>query len=426
MARTIRVGLLGFGTVGTGVYRMLRDNEQAILARVGAPMQITRIGVRDLDKPREAPADLVTTDLDSIVADPEIDVIVEVIGGTDPAGRLIAAALENGKPVVTANKEWMSKEGQRYVRLAAERGLDLHYEAAVGGGIPLIQPLKHQLAGNDVLRMMGILNGTTNFILTRMTDEGADFGDVLRDAQAAGYAEADPTADVDGYDAQYKLAILASIAFGREVDPASIYREGIRTVGKRDIELAAFFGYKIKLLGIVTRTGQDRLLARVHPTMIRKSHPLASVDGVYNGLWFQGDYVGDVMFSGRGAGAEPTASAVVGDLVDIGRNLVAGGRGSAIPVGERIASDPLDALRSSYYVRMTVADRPKVLGQIANAFGDAEVSLAAMEMRPLEGGQGEIVFLTHDASERQVQGALAAVARADEMNRVEGMIRVEE
>ncbi len=423
--KRIRVGLLGLGTVGGGVYRMLLDNQGAIERRSGARLEITRIGVRDANRERDVPAELVTCDLESIVADPEIDVIVEVIGGLEPAGDLIRTALANGKPVVTANKEWMAKQGQAYVRYAAEHGLDLHYEAAVGGGIPLIQPLKHQLAGNDMVRMMGILNGTTNFILTRMTEEGAEFGDVLRDAQAAGYAEADPTADVDGFDAQYKLAILSSIAFGKEVDPETVYREGIRRVGKRDIEFADLLGYRIKLLGIVSSSGQDHLQARVHPTMIPKTHPLAAVSGVYNALWFQGDFVGDVMFSGRGAGSDPTASAVVGDLVDIARNLVSGGKGSAIPVGPKVASDPIESLETSYYVRLTVLDRPKVLGTIANLFGEYDVSLAAMEMRTLSAEKGEIVFMTHRCQEGRFRPAIEAVGDSSVVDRVENWIRVE-
>jgi homoserine dehydrogenase len=403
---------------------MLTDNREAIIRKVGAPFEVARIGVKDAEKPRTVPKELLTTDLDRIVDDATIDVIVEVIGGIEPAGGLIERALRSGKHVVTANKEWMAKYGQSHVRYAAANGLDLHYEAAVGGGIPLIQPLKHQLAGNDVIRIMGILNGTTNYILTKMADEGAEFVDVLAQAQAAGYAEADPTADVDGFDAQYKLAILASIAFGREVDPGGVYREGIRSIGKRDIAFADLLGYRLKLLGIVEASGPDSVRARVHPTMIPKAHPLASVSGVYNAVWFQGDFVGDVMFSGRGAGSDPTASAVVGDLVDIGRNLMSQGRGSAIPVGGPIQTDSIDSLRSSYYLRMQVKDRPKVLGQIASTFGAFDVSLAAMEMRVLDEEHGEIVFMTHKCEEQMLRAALKVIDDGDIVDSIQSCIRV--
>lgn len=404
--RTLRVGILGFGTVGSGVYRMLMDNQEAIVRKVGLSVEVVKIGVRDASKARELPDDMFTTDLASIVDDPSIDVVLELIGGVEPAGDVVERALKNGKNVVTANKELMAKHGSRLVTLAKESGLDLHYEAAVGGGIPLVQPLKHQLAGNDVLKMMGILNGTTNYILTAMQEEGADFADVLADAQAKGYAEADPTADVDGYDASYKISILASIAFGKQVPIENVYREGIRGVTMLDMKYAEMLGYRIKLLGIVDAVGADCVRVRVHPTLLPKSHPLASVNGVYNGLWLDGDFVGDVMFSGRGAGSAPTASAVVGDLIDVGRNLVAEGKGSAIPYGTGMQTEPIDTLVTGYYLRLKVNDRPMVLGQIATTFGNYNVSLAAMEMKTLDEGKGEIVFLTHPCQESDFVKAL--------------------
>jgi homoserine dehydrogenase len=420
----IRVGLLGFGVVGSGVYRMLHDNREAIVRRVGVAMEIVKIGVRDANKQRIVHEALLTTNLESIVDDPEIEVVVELMGGLSPAGELIERALRNGKHVVTANKELVAKQGTALVRYAYRRGLDMHFEAAVGGGIPLIQPLKHQLAGNDVIRMMGILNGTTNYILTQMTEAAADFDEVLAEAQAQGFAEADPTSDVDGYDAQYKLAILASIAFGGEVQLDGVYREGIRAVTQKDIGFADVLGYRIKLLAIVESTGPDAILARVHPALVPKSHPLATVSGVYNALWFQGDFVGDVMFSGRGAGSDPTASAVVGDLVDIGRNVVNEGSGSAIPVEGAIATEPIERLMSAYYVRLIVQDRPKVLGGIATTFGSQDVSLAAMEMRTLEGGMGEIVFLTHRCLESSFRRALEEIERLETIHNVANWLRV--
>lgn len=426
-ARVLRVAILGFGTVGTGAYRMLQDNREAITKKIGFPIEVVRIGVKDLSKERGLPSDLFTTDLQAIVDDPGVDVVLELIGGTDPAGALVERALQNGKHVVTANKELMAKEGSRLVHLAKSRGLDLHYEAAVGGGIPLVQPLKHQLAGNDVLKMMGILNGTTNYILTKMSREGADFEDVLAEAQAKGYAEADPTNDVDGFDARYKISILASIAFGKQVPVDQVYREGIRNLTKDDFHYADVLGYTIKLLGIVEPMGPNRIMARVHPTLIPKAHPLASVNDVYNALWINGDFVGDLMFSGRGAGSDPTASAVVGDLIDVGRNVAIGGQGSAIPWDMGIEAEPIESLETEYYLRLVVQDRPKVLGHIANILGEYDVSLAAMEMRVIDPVQnlGEIVFFTHKSREGNFRQALEEIARSDMVVKVSNWIRVQ-
>lgn len=411
---------------------MLQDNEEAISAKVGRKIKIARIGIRTPDKPRAAPADCFTTDLESVVDDPTADVILELMGGTDPAGRLVERALRNGKHVVTANKELIAKDGARLLALAHEQGLDLHYEAAVGGGIPLVQPLKHQLAGNDVLKLMGILNGTTNYILTKMAEEGAPFDAVLREAQASGFAESDPSADVDGFDAAYKIAILASIAFGRQVSIDGVYREGIRAIAREDLHYAAILGYKIKLLGICEPVGEDRILIRVHPTMLAKDHPLASVNGVYNAVWLQGDFVGDLMFSGKGAGSDPTASAVVGDLIDVGRSIARGQPGSVILFGETMATEPIENLRTAFYVRLVVVDRPRVLGSIATVFGEHEVGLAAMEMRTLPEDPtapaaelGEIAFLTHPCRERDFRAAVAGIEESGIVRRVANWIRVE-
>jgi homoserine dehydrogenase len=425
--KAIRVGILGFGTVGTGAYRMLQDNREAIDRKIGFPVEVVKIGIRNAEKERILPGEMFTTDLVSIVNDPDIDVILELIGGVEPAGRLVEHALLSGKHVVTANKELIAKQGSRLVNLAKQQGLDLHFEAAVGGGIPLVQPLKHQLAGNDVLRMMGILNGTTNYILTKMTEDGAELGDALKEAQAIGYAEADPTNDVDGYDAMYKIAILASLAFGKQVPTEGVYREGIGSVSKRDIHFADVLGYRIKLLGIVEPVGEDHILARVHPTLIPKTHPLASVNGVYNAVWIQGDFVGDVMFSGRGAGSDPTASAVIGDLIDVGRNIASNGSGSAIPYDVGMKTEPIDSVVSGYYFRMIVQDRPKVLGQVAIALGNHDVSLSAMEMRVIdpEANLGEIVFLTHRCKEANFRAAIEEVKNLEMVVELASWLRVE-
>lgn len=423
--RPIRVGLLGFGTVGAGAYRMLQDNADEITRKVGASIQITKIGIRDLQKKRSIPSDRFTNDLASIVDDPEIDVLVEVIGGLEPCLEIIERALRNRKHVVTANKELIAKHGSRLVQLARDNSLDMHYEAAVGGGIPLVQPLKHQLAGNDVIKMMGILNGTTNYILSKMATEGAEFGSILAEAQEKGYAEADPTNDIDGFDAVYKLAILASIAFGAQVPVESVHREGIRSVTARDMQYADSTDQSIKLLGIVETAPDGRVLARVHPTLIPKAHPLASVNGVYNALWLHGDFVGDVMFSGRGAGANPTASAVIGDLIDVGRNILIGGSGSAIPYGGEIKMAPISDLETAFYARLEVLDRPKVLGHIAAVFGDAGISIGNMEMRPLPDGRGEIIFMTHICPERDFNSACKVLSHVEDVVAIHSTLRVE-
>jgi homoserine dehydrogenase len=308
--------------------------------------------------------------------------------------------------------------------MARDLQLDLHYEAAVGGGIPIVQPLKHQLAGNDVLRMMGILNGTTNYILTKMQEEGSDFNDVLKEAQDKGYAEADPTNDVDGFDTMYKISILASIAFGKQVDVANVYREGIRKVSKLDMHYADLLGYRIKLLGVVDAAGDEGIRVHVHPTLLPKSHPLASVNDVYNALWLRGDFVGDLMFSGRGAGSDPTASAVVGDLIDVFRNISAQGPGSALPYGLEMPTVDMDDLESAFYLRIRVQDRPRVLGVIASRLGEFNVSLAAMEMRTVTEEIGEIVFLTHKCRERSFMDAIKAIDETSEVIEIANFIRV--
>jgi len=321
----------------------------------------------------------------------------------------------------------MAKHGHELMRVAAENCLDLHFDAAVGGGIPLIQPLKHQLAGNDVLKMMGILNGTTNYILTKMSREGAAYADVLAEAQAKGYAEADPRNDVEGCDVRYKLAILAAIAFGKQVQPSDIYCEGITRLTERDLELAHAFDFEVKLLAIVEDVGGHRLLARVHPTFLPKDHPLANVNDVYNALWIRGDFVGDVMFSGRGAGGDPTGSAVVGDLIDVARNMHFGGAANTVLLDEKAELLPIEELVSSYYLRVTVDDRPSVLGSIATILGHHEVSLAAMEMKVLDPKQnlGEIVFITHPCKERSFRAALDTIETLNIVKSIANWIRVE-
>jgi homoserine dehydrogenase len=423
----VRVALLGFGTVGTGTYRMLQENRVAIETKVGANIEVVRIGIKNAEKPRNAPKALFTTDLDSIVGDPDVDVVIELMGGEEPARSLIEKALRHGKHVITANKELIAKDGLSLMKIAAEHCLDLHFEAAVGGGIPLIQPLKHQLAGNEVLKMMGILNGTTNYILTKMCRDGGDFSESLAEAQAHGYAEPDPTNDVEAYDVRYKLSILASIAFGKAVAPQDVYCEGITKLSKRDIELAHLFGFEVKLLGIVDKYDSGSLLARVHPTFLPKDHPLANVNDVYNALWIRGDFVGDLMFSGRGAGADPTGSAVVGDLIDVARNIRLGGAANNVLPDENADMRPIEDLVSRFYLRVNVDDQPSVLGSIATVLGHHHVSLAAMEMKVLDASQslGEIVFLTHPCSERSFRLAVETIENLQIVREIANWIRVE-
>ena len=422
----VRVGILGFGTVGEGTYRMLTDNVDEIERKTGSPIEVVRIGVRDAGKARSLSSEMFTTDLESIVDDPSVDIVLELIGGESPAGELIERALNNGKHVVTANKELIAKHGSRLINLARSKGLDLHFEAAVGGGIPIVQPLKHQLAGNDIVKMMGVLNGTSNFVLTKMYREGADFFDVLTEAQELGYAEAEPSGDIDGFDTMYKIAILAAIAFGKQVSLDDVHREGIRRVTPRDMHYAEVLGYRIKLLGICEEIEPGRLQVRVHPTLIPIGHPVAGVEDVYNALWVHGDFVGDLMFSGRGAGSFPTASAVVGDLIDCCRNIAVGGPGSAIPYGEGMECAPISSIETRYYIRLIVTDKPNTLGKISTVFGESSVGLAAMEMRTLENDQGEIVFLTHTCRESAFTSALAQVEQLEVVASVESWFRVED
>ncbi|MCS6860266.1 MAG: homoserine dehydrogenase, partial [Abditibacteriales bacterium] len=321
--QTVNIGFIGLGTVGCGAIALLRQNRELIERRAGCRLAVRKIAVRHPDKPRPIAVDpaLLTSDVREVLEDPHVHIVVEVMGGIDPARQFVMEAIQRGKSVVTCNKELMAKHGSEILDLAKAKGVDVNFEGSVGGGIPIIQPLKQQLVGNRIRRITGIVNGTTNYILTKMTRERRELADVLREAQALGYAEADPTADVDGYDAMYKLCILAAIAFGSRVRVEDVYREGIGGVHARDIEYAQELGYTIKLLAIA-QEDDDRLIElRVHPALLPNAHPLAAVSDVFNAIVVEGDGVGRVMFYGRGAGASPTGSAVVGDIVEIARNL---------------------------------------------------------------------------------------------------------
>ncbi len=425
----VRIGVLGLGVVGSGTVALLNRNREEIEQKIGLPFEIARIAVRDVNKKRavEVPRGLLTADPNEIVGDPTIDVVCELIGGVEPARTYVLNALQAGKQIVTANKEMIAKVGSGLMEEAARRSLDLQFEGSVAGGIPIIQPMKNALAGNSVQEVTGIINGTTNYILTRMTRERANLDAVLKEAQQLGYAEADPTSDVDGFDAQYKIAILASIAFTSRVNVNDVYVEGIRTIGAADISYADELGYTIKLLGKGKRLADGRIQVRVHPTLIPNTHPLAATNDVYNAVHIIGDSVGDVMFYGRGAGSGPTGSAVVGDIIDVCRNLRFGstGRVSCTCFQHRDVQ-PIDEVVTRHYIRMVVQDRPRVLAAIAGAFGDHNINIEAMIQKTIHGQQTDIVWLMHEAPGKAIRDALAVISQQPVVVEVSNWIRVEE
>jgi homoserine dehydrogenase len=365
-----------------------------------------------------------TGDAMAVVEDPEVDIVCELIGGDEPAGSLILAAFERDKPVVTANKELLATRGRELFDASDAKSLDLYFEAAVGGGIPLIRPLKESLTGERVRRVTGIVNGTTNFILTKMADEGRAFADVLAEAQALGYAEADPTADVEGHDAAAKCAILASIAFNARVTAKDVFREGISAVTPEDIEFARRLGYVVKLLAVAELVEGERIAARVHPAMIPASHPLAAVRDAYNAVFVEGDHVGELMFYGRGAGGDATATAVVGDLVSVARNLRSGARGVGCTCFHERTIRPMSEMEGQYYILTSVEDRPGVLAEIAGVFGTNRVSLKSMWQEGM-GDEAQLVFITHRAREGAFQEAVAQIRDLPAVREVRSVLRVE-
>jgi len=423
--RVIRIGMLGCGTVGGGVATILAREADDISARTGAKLELVRIAVRDASRDRGLglPASTFTTDPLAVVEAEDVDVIVEVMGGREPAGSLIRRALELGKPVVTANKELVAHEGPELYAAAQAAGVDLAYEAAVAGAIPIIKPLKESLAGDRVLRVVGILNGTTNYILTRMTEEGADYAEVLADAQALGYAEADPTADVGGHDAAAKCAILASLAFDTTVHADDVFTQGIETVNATDIRVADRLGYVIKLLGIASEV-DGRVGVRVHPAFLPKEHPLASVRGAFNAVYVEAAAAGELMFYGRGAGAEPTGSAVVGDVIDVARNLLQTARGATESQHRDKDLRSIDELRTQYYVLLDVEDAPGVLAAVATTFGDHGVSIAQVWQEGAE-DSAQLVLITHRAREDALRATVEALAHLSSIRSVASVLRVE-
>jgi homoserine dehydrogenase len=426
--KTIGVGLLGCGVVGSGTIRTLQENAAGIERQLNARLEIRRVCVRNLDKTRDVdfPRSMFTSDASSVVDDPNIGIVAELIGGIDPASGYIMRALQNGKHVVSANKELIAKGGHELLVEAAKRKLDFFFEGAVAGGIPIIRALKVSLAANRITEVMGIVNGTTNYILTQMAQSGLDFGVALAEAQAKGYAEADPTDDVEGFDAAYKLAILASIAFQSRVPLEQVYHEGIREVTDRDIAYARELGYAIKLVA-VAKAREEGLELRVHPAMLPFSHPLASVNDVFNAVFVRGNAVGEVMFFGRGAGSMPTGSSVAADILEAARGIIFGGSGR---VGCTCFHSkpilPISDIKSSYYVRTETSDRPGVIAAIGTVFGNHGVSLGSVLQKHGDGERAEIVWITHATREGNFRAALVEIEALPVVNKIANWFRVEE
>jgi len=419
----LTIGLLGCGTVGGALVDLLDARRATITARTGVELRIGAIAVRDTAKHQDRLAcpSLLTTDSAAVVADPEVDIVIELIGGTDPALMLVRTALENGKPVITGNKELLAAHGPELYAVAAEHGVDLLFEAAVAGGIPLIRPLRESLVGEDISRVMGIINGTTNYILTKMTQEGADYAGALADAQALGYAEADPTADVEGYDAGAKAAIIASIVFGVDVRSSDVQHEGISSITAADIDTAKRLGYVIKALAVIERADGE-VAVRVHPAMVSTGHPLANVNDSLNAVFVEGATVGDLMFYGRGAGGGPTASAVLGDLVDAAVN-VANGAAARLSITEKARLRSVDELSSQYYLTMVVSDEPGVLAQVATVFGIHGVSIQVMEQSGT-GGDAELCLILHETTEAALHATLDELDGLDVVRGIGSVIRL--
>lgn len=426
-ARPVRVALLGHGNVGSAVAELLTTRADEIATRTGVQFELAGIAVLDLRKERSSTGDLdpalFTGDAKALVESADVDVVVELIGGLEPARALVERALRARKPVVTANKVLLAQAGAELADVASANGVDLLYEAAVAGAIPVIRPLRESLAGERVLRVMGIVNGTTNYILTRMADDGMEYSQALAEAQELGLAERDPASDVSGEDAAAKAAILAGLAFGSDVLGTTVTREGITGIRSIDVEYAARLGYTIKLLAIAELLdGGPDVSVRVHPAMVPSSHPLASVRGPFNAVFVEGEAAGELMLYGRGAGGAPTASAVLGDLIDAARNLISGAHA---PPPRRVQTKvrPTDDIRSAFYISLDVLDRPGVLAAVATAFGTHGVSIRAMEQDGLGTG-ARLVFLTHTAREGDVRATLNALEAIDTVVRVGSVLRV--
>ena len=422
--KTLKVALLGCGNVGSQVARLLGEEGDELAVRIGARLELAGIAVRRLSHPRPGinPA-LLTTDPMELATRPDIDIVIEVVGGIEPARSVLLAAMKNGKSVVTANKALLAEHGEQIHAASRAFGADLYYEAAVAGAIPLLRPLRESLAGDTVHRVLGIVNGTTNFILDRMDSAGSDFSESLEEAQALGYAEPDPTADVEGFDAAAKAAILASLAFHTRVTAADVYREGITEVSAADIASAKLLGRTVKLLAICERTG-DGVAVRVHPAMIPRSHPLAAVGGAYNAVFVEAKSAGQLMFYGAGAGGTPTASAVLGDVVAVARNRVAGTRGPEPSTYAELPVLPMGDTLTRYHVSLDVADRPGVLAPVAEAFARHGVSIQAVRQTS-KGKEAQLIIVTHVARDAALATTVSELQALPVVRAVASVMRVE-
>ena len=423
--RPIRIGLLGAGSVGSQVARLLLENQAELAKRVGAELKLTGIAVRNLNSKRDAelPAELFTTDAESVILGS--DVVIELVGGIEPAKTWVMQALNAGADVVTANKALIAAHGPELFELADQLGAQLYFEAAVAGAIPIIRPLRESLAGDRIDRVMGIVNGTTNFILDRMESTGADFDEALAEATALGYAEADPTADIEGYDAASKAAILASLAFHSEVAVEKVHREGITSVTAMQIETARQAGYAVKLLAICERVSDGGLVARVHPTLIPLEHPLAAVRGAYNAVFVEAQSAGRMMFYGAGAGGPETASAVLGDLVSAAKRHLAGGPGLADSTHANLEALPVQFVNTRFQITLEVSDKAGVLAKIASIFADHGVSVETVQQSTASNSAALLTIMTHMASERDLEAVVLALKEDDSVVSVASVIRVE-
>ena len=424
MSEAIQVGFLGCGVVGGAAARIIAEHAPSLEERCGARIEIKRIAVRSLTKDRVVtlPGDTFTTDPTEVVGDPDVQIVVEAMGGIEPALDLILAAIKNGKHVVTANKELMSTMGRDVLEAAETAGVDVLFEAAVGGGIPIIRPIKESLAGDRIRRVMGIVNGTTNYILTRMSERGEGFAEALGEAEALGYTELDPSSDIEGFDAAQKTAILSSIAFNAQVVAGDVHREGIARVSARDISAAHDLGYEIKLLSVAEVT-DGAIAARVHPAMIPRTHPLANVRDVFNAIFVEGEESGELMFFGRGAGGGPTGSAIVGDVAEVARHIVSGGTSIGWTHRQRARIMPLDNVLVRYYVVLSVRDEPGVLSAVAGVFADHGVSIASVRQ---EGSEVEatLALITHAGTEGEHRKTFQDLEAMDVVKKIDSRIRV--
>jgi homoserine dehydrogenase len=423
----LRVALLGCGTVGSAVLRLLEEQAGDLADRIGRPVEVAGVAVRRPDRHPDVPAHLLTTDAHGLVTRPDVDLVVEVIGGIEPVRSLLLAAFEAGKSVVSANKALLADDGVELHAAAAEAGVDLYYEASVAGAIPLLRPLRESLAGDQLRRVVGIVNGTTNYILSRMAETGHGFTEALAEATELGYAEADPTADVDGFDAAAKAAILASLAFHTPVSAADVYREGISAVTSTDVARAAEIGCTVKLLAICERVpgeGGDSVAVRVHPAMIPTTHPLASVGGAFNAVFVEAEAAGQLMFYGQGAGGDATASAVLGDLVAVARNRVAGVAGPGVTTYAGLPARPIAETPTRYHVSLDVADKPGVLATVAQEFARHGVSIATVRQDG-HGDAATLVIVTHSAPDAALSATVTALREMPAVRGVTSILRVE-